>query len=72
MQYDSCMEVTISKNASQLAGDTIETFREIRKRKKAEKAEADKLFKSDISRAGIITAVALALLIVCFVQRIFF
>jgi len=66
------MEATISKNASQLAGETIVTFKEVNRKRKAEKAYAKKMSGSDAIRNGIMAAVIVSLLAVYFCQRMFF
>jgi hypothetical protein len=63
------METTV-KNASQLAGETIDIFKEVRRKRKIEKAEAEK--QSEANRMAVIALIATALLVACIAQRIFF
>lgn len=71
-QYDSCMEAIIPKNASEIAGDAIDAFKEIRRKRKAERAEEKRQSQADFTRAGIAALIATVLFATYLIQRIFF
>lgn len=64
------MEVTIYKSASEIAGDTLNTFKQIRRNRKIEKAEAER--QTNLMRAKMMALIIAGLLVTYLIQRIFF